>query len=83
METKTNSQSGQNIPSAQARCREAMARADRADPTTTARPSARVPARVITSGLERGKPPLRQIFPRKSFLPERLSCLSTASIMES
>jgi hypothetical protein len=83
METKTKSQSGQNIPSARARCCEAMARADRADPTTTVRPSARVLARVVASGLERGKPPLRQIFPRKSFLPKRLSCFSTASIAES
>jgi hypothetical protein len=31
----------------------------------------------------RGEPPLRQNFPRKSFLPKRLSCLSTMSIMES
>jgi hypothetical protein len=75
METKTKSQSGQNIPSARARCYEAMPRADRADPTTTARPSARVPARAIVSGLERGKPPLRQNFPWKSFSPKRLSCL--------
>jgi hypothetical protein len=57
METHTKSQSGQNIPSARARCCEAMARADRVDPTTTARPSARVPARAVASGLERGKPP--------------------------
>jgi hypothetical protein len=67
METKTKSQSEQNIPSARARYCETMARADRADPTTTARPSARAPARAVTSSLERGKPPLRQIFPRKSF----------------
>jgi hypothetical protein len=53
MKTKTKPQSGQNIPSAQARCCEAMARAGRADPTTTARPSARVLARAVTSGLER------------------------------
>jgi hypothetical protein len=83
METKTKSQSGQNIPSARARCCEAMARADRADLTTTARPSARVLARAVASGLERGKLSLCQIFPRKSFPPKRLSCLSTASITES
>jgi hypothetical protein len=67
METKTKSQSGQNIPSARARRCEAMARADRADPTTTARPSARVLARAVASGLERGKPPLRQTFLEKVF----------------
>ena len=82
METKTKSQSGQNIPSARARCCEAMARADQVDPMATARPSARVPARAVASGLERGKPPLRQNFPRKSFSPKRLSRLSTASIAE-
>jgi hypothetical protein len=64
METKTKSQSGQNIPSARARRYEAM---PRANPTTTARPSARVPARAVASDLERGKPPLRQNFPRKFF----------------
>jgi hypothetical protein len=64
METKTKSQSGQNIPSVLARRYEAMARAD---PTTTARPSARVPARAVASGLERGKPPLRQTFLGKVF----------------
>jgi hypothetical protein len=83
METKTKSQSERNIPSARARCYEAMARADRADPMATARPSARVPARAVASGLERGKPPLRQNFPRKSFPPKQLLCLSTTSIMES
>jgi hypothetical protein len=67
METKTKSQSGQNIPSARARCCEAMARVDRADPTITARPSARVPARAVASSLERGKPPLRQTFLGKLF----------------
>jgi hypothetical protein len=67
METKTKSQSGQNIPSARARCCEAMARADRADPTTTARPSTRVSARAVASGLESGKPPLHQNFPRERF----------------
>jgi hypothetical protein len=41
---KQKSQSGQNIPLARSRCCEAMPRADRADPTTMARPSARVPA---------------------------------------
>jgi hypothetical protein len=35
------------------------------------------------SGARRGEPPLRQNFPRKSFLPKRLSCLSTISITES
>jgi hypothetical protein len=83
METKTKSQSGRNIPSAWARCCEAMARADRADPTTTVRPSARVPARAVALGLERGKPPLRQNFPQKSFPPKKLLCLSTASITKS
>jgi hypothetical protein len=62
METKTKSRSGQNIPSARAHYCEAMARVD---PTTTARPSARVPARAVASGLERGEPPLRQTFLRK------------------
>jgi hypothetical protein len=66
-EAKTKSQSRQNIPSAQARCCEAMAWADRADPTATARPSARVPARAVASGFRRGEPPLRQNFPRKNF----------------
>jgi hypothetical protein len=70
METKTKSQSGQNIPPARARYCEALTRADRADPTTTARPSARVPARAVALGLERRKPPLRQIFPRKGFPPK-------------
>jgi hypothetical protein len=83
MKTKTKSQSIQNRPSARARRCEAMAWADRADPTATARPSARVPARAVASGLEWGKPPLRQNFPRKSFLPKRLSCLLTISITES
>jgi hypothetical protein len=72
METKTKSQRGQNIPSARAcRCK-AMARADRADPTTMARPSARVPARAVASGLERGKPPLR-----RKLSSERLSAKTT------
>jgi hypothetical protein len=44
-----------------------MPRADRVDPTTTARPSARVPARAIASSLEGGKPPLRQIFSSEKF----------------
>jgi hypothetical protein len=44
-----------------------MARVDRADPTITARPSARVPARAVASSLERGKPPLRQTFLGKLF----------------
>jgi hypothetical protein len=46
MEAKTKSQSGQNMPSAQARCCETMAWADWADPMATARPSVRVPARA-------------------------------------
>jgi hypothetical protein len=35
------------------------------------------------SGARRGEPPLRQNFPRKSFLPKRLSCFPTISIIES
>jgi hypothetical protein len=49
MKTKTKSQSGQNIPSTQARCCEATAWADWADPTATTRLSARVPARADAS----------------------------------
>jgi hypothetical protein len=60
-----------------------MPRAARIDPTTTARPSARVPARAVASGLERGSPLHVKNFPRKSFSPKRLSCLSTVSITES
>jgi hypothetical protein len=82
-EAQTKSQSRQNIPLTQAHCCKAMAWADRPDPTAMARPSARVPARAVTSDLEGGEPPLRQNFPRKSFLPKRLSCLSTISITES
>jgi hypothetical protein len=67
METETKSQSGQNVPLAQARCGEALAWADQADPTATARPSARVPARAVASGSRKGEPPLRRNFPRKSF----------------
>jgi hypothetical protein len=48
-EAESKSQSGQNIPSAQARCSEAAAWADRADPMATARSSARAPARADTS----------------------------------
>jgi hypothetical protein len=48
-EAKPKSQSRQNIPSAQTRCCEALAWADQADPTATARPSARVPARAVAS----------------------------------
>jgi hypothetical protein len=44
-----------------------MAWVDQADPTATARPSARVPARAVASGSRKGEPPLRQNFPRKSF----------------
>jgi hypothetical protein len=64
METKTKSQSGQNISSAQARCCEAMARAD---PTTIARPSARAPARTVASCLEREKPPSASKFSSEKF----------------
>jgi hypothetical protein len=67
MGTETKSQSGQNIPSARARCCKTMAWADRADPTATARPFARVPARAVASGSRNGEPPLRQNFPRKRF----------------
>jgi hypothetical protein len=35
------------------------------------------------SGARRGEPPLRQNFPRKSFLPKRLSCFPIISITES
>jgi hypothetical protein len=35
------------------------------------------------SGARRGEPPLRQNFPRKSFLPKRLLCFPTISITES
>jgi hypothetical protein len=67
METKTKSQSGQNIPLARAHCCEAMAWADRADPTATARPSARVPARAVASGLERGGTPSASKFSTEKF----------------
>jgi hypothetical protein len=81
-EAKTKSQSRQNIPSAQACCCEAMAWADRADAMAAARPSARVPARAVASDLGWGESPLRQNFPRKSFLPKRLSCLSEYRYLE-
>jgi hypothetical protein len=64
-----------------------MARADRADPTTTARPSARVLAQAVASGLERGKPPLRQKlssenFPTKTtFVP--FDCVDNGILMTS
>jgi hypothetical protein len=35
------------------------------------------------SGARRGEPPLRQNFPRKRFLPKRLSCFPTISITKS
>jgi hypothetical protein len=35
------------------------------------------------SGARRGEPPLCQNFPRKSFLPKRLSCFLAISITES
>jgi hypothetical protein len=46
---KAKSQSRQNIPLPRARCYEAMAWADQADPTATARPSERIPARAVAS----------------------------------
>jgi hypothetical protein len=52
METKTKSQSRQDIPLARARCYGVMAWADRPDPTATTRPSARVPAQAVASGLD-------------------------------
>jgi hypothetical protein len=52
MKTKTKSQSRQNIPSTRAHCCEVMAWVDRPDPMVTARPSARVPAQAVASGLE-------------------------------
>jgi hypothetical protein len=67
METETKSRSKQNIPSARTRCRKTQAWADQADPTATARPSARVPARAVASGSRKGEHPLRQNFHRKSF----------------
>jgi hypothetical protein len=48
-EAESKSQSGQDIPSARARCSEAVAWADLADLTATARSSARAPARADTS----------------------------------
>jgi hypothetical protein len=38
---------------------------------------------TLPRGLEGGEPPLRQNFPRDSFLPKRLSCFPTISITES
>jgi hypothetical protein len=70
METKTKSRSRQNIPSARARCCEAMARADQADPTATARPSARVLARAVASGLEEEGTPSMSKFSSKKFSAE-------------
>jgi hypothetical protein len=84
MGTKTKSQSGQNIPSAQTRCCEALAWADQVDPTATARPSTRVLARVVASGSRKGEPPLCQkLSSEKFFLLKKLSCISTALITES
>jgi hypothetical protein len=48
-EAESKSQIGRNIPSARARCSEATAWADWADPMATARSSARAPARADTS----------------------------------
>jgi hypothetical protein len=44
-----------------------LAWADQADPTTTARPSAKVSARSVASGSGKGEHPLHRNFPRKSF----------------
>jgi hypothetical protein len=46
---KTKSQSRQNIPLARALCCEAIAWADQADPTATARPFERIPTRAVAS----------------------------------
>jgi hypothetical protein len=50
-----------------ARCCGAMAWADRLDLTATDRPSARVLARAVASGLERGNPLRVKIFLGKVF----------------
>jgi hypothetical protein len=44
---KTKSQRRQNIPLARALCYEAIASADQADPTATARPFERIPTRAV------------------------------------
>jgi hypothetical protein len=67
-EAKTKSRSRQNIPSAWARCCEAMAWADRADMAATARPSSRVPAQAVASGLEgEGTPSASKLSSEKFF----------------
>jgi hypothetical protein len=67
MGTEAKSQSGQNVPSARTRCCEALAWADQADPTATARPSARVPAQAVASKSRREEPPLRRNLSSKKF----------------
>jgi hypothetical protein len=58
-----------------------LAWADQADPTATARPSARIPARAIASGPERGSTLCAKNFPRKSFFTRttfvHLDCVSS------
>jgi hypothetical protein len=58
-----------------------LAWADQADPTATARPSARVPARAVASGSGNEEHPLRRNFPRKSFSTKttfvHLDCVSS------
>jgi hypothetical protein len=73
-EAKPKSQSRQNIPLARACCCEAMAWADRADPSATARPSARVLARAVASGSKKGDPPPP---PRAKFSMEKFSTKMT------
>jgi hypothetical protein len=67
METKTKSQSEQNIPSARARCCEVMAWADQPDSTSTTRPSTRVPAQAVALGLEEEGTPSASKFSSKKF----------------
>jgi hypothetical protein len=68
MKTNTKSQSRQDIPSARARCCEVMAWADWPDSTATARPSARVPAQAVASGLEGEGTPSASKFSSERFL---------------
>jgi hypothetical protein len=74
MGTETKSHSGQDVPSVRTRCCEALAWADQADPTATARPSARVPAQAVASGSGKGSTLCAETFLGKVFLPKRLSC---------
>jgi hypothetical protein len=67
MKTKPKSQNRQDIPSAQARCCGVMAWADRPDPTATTRPSARVPAQAVSSGLEGEGTPSASKFSSEKF----------------